>query len=491
MTRELRRSRPLREAAVLTRAADAAVAGRLAHGRVLLRLGDDLADNLDARQTFLFAVNQIARFADNVAIAVPGAAAEIAREAKDIVMAIRGDEATLDIVFPASEADVTLLVGTEILPGRQSVTVNSSGWVARMATSMSEVAALPALDGPPNTIGALAAACLGCGQVFHVLAGRPLAAEPVEVSLFERAQGSLGAFAPAPPLPEAPLELDALMVGCGGVMHGFVYALRRLPVVGRACAVDRQRLRNENFGPYVNATEDVLGVEKAELVRQLLAPKIAVTPYAEDLDPLFTVRLERGHFPLPPIVVAGLDRVPTRHTVQRLWPDVLIDMGAGGETAQVIVKRREEAGACVLDLLEAPAGEENDLSRLAAETGLAPEIIRDQMDGPITEADVPAAPPGLRPALEEARRSGLLRCGFIRTRALDHEADDQDFVAAAPHVLSFAGVAAAAELLKELMHVNQAASLRYQFSFISNRGRAVSPAARPDCECQRVRAEAA
>jgi hypothetical protein len=274
-------------------------------------------------------------------------------------------------------------------------------------------------------------------------------------------------------------------------MHGFAYALRRLPVVGQARAVDRQRLRDENLGPYVNATLDLRGVEKAEVIRRVLAPKIDVTPYPEDFDPLFTVRLEHRHFPLPPIVVAGLDRVVTRHTVQRLWPEVLIDMGASGETAQVIVKRRTEDGACVLELLAAVPDEEDDLARLAAESGLAAELIRDEMDRPITESDVAAAPPELKTALEKARRRGLLRCGFIRTRALDHERADDDFVAAVPHVVALSGVVAAAELVKELMGVNQPGSLRYQFSLVSNRGRAIAPRADVGCECRRAREEAA
>jgi molybdopterin/thiamine biosynthesis adenylyltransferase len=481
----------MREAAALAGLGEAVVAPRFAHGRVLIRLGENVIDDANARETFLFSVNQIARFADNVAIAVPLAAAEVARDAQAVVRAIRGKGVTLDIVAQSAEADVTLLVGSEILHERPSVTVNSSGWVARMATSQSDVATLPSSPAPSNITGAAAATCLGASQVFHVLAGRTLASEPVELSLFERATGTLGSFAPGPPLPEVPLELDALLVGCGGVMHGFVYVLRRLPVVGRGRAVDRQRVRDENLGPYVNATEKTIGIEKAELVSELLAPNVAITPYPEDFDPLFTVRLKRGHFAMAPIVVAGLDRVPTRHTVQRLWPELLIDMGAAGETAQVLLKRRDEPGGCILDLLEAPTGEEADLARLAAESGLAPEVIRDEMDRPITEEDIAAAPPALRPALAEALRRGQLRCGFIRTRALEHERDDPDFAAAAPHVVSMAGVVAAAELVKELAGWNPPGSLRFQYSFLSNRGRAVTPTARGDCECGRISRRAA
>jgi hypothetical protein len=486
VSRDLRRSRPAREAAALAGIDETEALRRFDDAQVVIALAEELADDGDAHDTFLFALNQILRFCTNVAIRVPAGTEALVVEVQTVAKAIVGAEETVPIVAP-DVGDVTLLVGMAVVPERPTITVNSSGWVARLATSSAPIEALARASAPPNPLGALAAACLGAGQVFHFLAGLPLASAPVEISLFERTRGAPGTLTVGPALPTTPLELDALLVGCGGVMHGFVYALQRLPVVGRARAVDRQRLRNENLGPYVNATLDLVEVEKAEVVRRLLAPKIGVTAYAEDFDPLFIVRLERSHFGLPPIVIAGLDRVVTRHTVQRLWPEVLIDMGAGGETAQVIVKRRAEEGACVVELLAPSPGEQDDLARLAAESGLEPEAIRDEMDRPISAADVAGAPAELRPALEEARRRGLLRCGFIRTRTLDHERDDDEFVAAVPHVVAFAGVVAAAELVKELTDRNQPGSLRYQFSFVSNRGRAVSPRGEPSCECRRAR----
>lgn len=440
----------------------------------------------DARDTFLSAVAQIVRFVDAVAIDVPDEAADLAARTYALVDAIRGADAPLVRAVDARTPDVTLLVGSSAPTDRPAVAINSSGWVARMTTSIADVRTLPSAPSTSNAIGARGAACIGVGQIFSFLAGQPLAATPVEMSFLERTHGALGTHDAGPALPRSPLPLDALFVGCGGVMHGFVHTLRALPVSGSAKAVDRQRLRDENLGPYIESTIEFLGTEKVSVVRRLLAPRIDVDEYAEDFDPLFTVRLERGLITLPPIIVAGLDRVTTRHTVQRLWPDLLIDLGAGGETAQVILKRRREKGACALELLERPTVEQDDIERLGAESGLRPDLIQSEMDKPITTADVAAAPEHVREALETARQSGVLRCGFIRTRALDHETDTEEFTAAAPHVVTFAGVAGAAELMKELMGVNEPGSLRLQFSFVSNRARAIVPSAIRHCECRRA-----
>src|SRR5207244_2624455 len=163
-------------------------------------------------------------FCSNVSIAVPRGAETLVAEAQALSVGIVGLNVVVPAVAESATVDVTLIVGRELMPGRASVAVNSSGWGARMATSASPVKRLP-------------------------------------------------------------------------------YAVRRRPLAGKARAVDRQRLRAENMGPYVLAAHDLVGVEKTAIIRDALAPAITVTPYAEDLDPLFTVRLSRGHFSLPPIVV--------------------------------------------------------------------------------------------------------------------------------------------------------------------------------------------
>jgi hypothetical protein len=464
------RSRPMRAAAQLAGVDETEAQRRFTGRRVLIRLADELADDANAGETFLFAVNLCLRFVD---VAIDCSDSKLAAAAEDLAEQITGSR------LSPGETNVSLVVGASVSHDSPSIVVHSDGWLARMATSESAIDHLP--DGRrPNVLGALAASCLGASQVFHFLAGVGLAAQPLELSLYTLEQDALGSLEPGPELPEG-LDLDALLIGCGGVMHGFIYALKRLTITGKARAVDRQRLADENLGPYVASTIDAVGFEKAKLVRDYLAPAIDVAPYDEDFYPLFTTRLDRGHFPLPPIVIAGLDRVAPRHIVQRLWPKLLIDMGAGGETAQLIVKRRDTDNACLLELLDRPAGEADELERLSAESGFEANKIRDQMDAPISAEDVKRAPEALREAMDAARKQGQPRCGFIRTRALDHEQSGDDFVAAVPFVVAFVGVVAAAELVKQM--TAPTGGLRYQFSFVSLRGRRVEPHV-GDCECR-------
>lgn len=449
---------------------------------MLVSLEHELTHDPDARETFLYAVNQCLRFAGMVGAET--ADHGLLSEAEALAVAITGT--SLATFEPRGMPNVTLCVGTKVIRDRPAVTVCSEGWLARAATSAADVEALPHAKGAPNVIGALAGACLGVSQVFHFLTGLDLSADAVEVSLWTLAEGALGSQDGGPRLP-ARLNIDAILVGCGGVMHGFIYALKRLPLSGRARAVDRQRLREENLGPYVLATIDAVGLKKADLIKDTL-PDIEVTTYDEDFYPLFTTRLERGYIPLAPVVVAGLDEVAPRHIIQRLLPKLLIDMGAGGETSQLIVKSRVDDGACVVELLDLPEGQDDayatELARLATDSGFAPELIRDAMDSPISAEDVAAAPAELREDMNAARRKGDVRCGFVRQRALDYEQSRDDFSAAVPFVLAFSGLVACGEFVKAA--IGETTSMRYQFSFVSMRGRATRLLAGQYCDCRRV-----
>src|SRR5207244_52043 len=138
----------------------------------------------------------------------------------------------------------------------------------------------------------------------------------------------------------------------GAVTNGWTYTIKELPVVGSLQAIDRQALNVENLGPYVLATCGKLKMPKAQIIADFLAPKILVTPRPEEWE-LFKIRLKHG-IAVPPLIVNGLDHVATRHSVQRLWPKTLIDMGAGALTSQLIVKPSQIDALCLLHALDIP-----------------------------------------------------------------------------------------------------------------------------------------
>jgi hypothetical protein len=479
---EPRLSRPLRWAAQLTADAEAELVNYFRKIRIAVRLEPALESNPDARETVLAAVNMLLRFCPGVTVAVGGGAGNLKGACKDLAKAILGNPDWVEIMSPTAgfgSFNRVLNVGMSTVADAPCTVINSTGWVARVSPDGSP---LKWIGGPPNAIGAIGAACIGVGVISMSLLRNPVPPRPIEMSLFSHAIGSPGELDPGPTLPDR-MRLDALLIGCGGVANGWAYTVKRLPIVGRLEAVDRQSLKKENIGPYVLATIESLGQPKANVIRDALAPQISVTPRPEAVE-FYKIRLDQNLVELPGIVIAGLDDIPPRHFVQHLWPDVLIDLAAGGTTTQLIVHELGKDGICLLEALQAPSDQPDYADQAASETGLSAERIRTNPTDPITEADVAAAPPEFQSALDAARKRGQLLCGRVTEHHLHEEGYSDDFAPAVPFVSAFSGVAGAAATVKAVMGWSE--PLHYQFDFRSLKGRVLKLVADQDCECRRV-----
>lgn len=481
MNKDAQFSRAVRLAATLTDRTEQQAAQLFTEKRVLVCIEEEFVSLPDARETFLFAINQILRFCPNVSLGLPGSSLQLVEDANELNREIHENASPLQTLDPTQQLTAfhaILNIGNRIIRDLPWITVNSSGWVARAATALANCDRLPWVPTPPNPCGALAAACLGAGLTFFTILGQqPIVAS--EFSLLTLTDGALGSLDSGPLLPYNPLVLDAFVIGCGAVTNGWAYTIKRLPVAGAIQAVDSQSLRIENIGPYVLAKRSLLQTPKAAVIESYLAPAIKVTPRPEEFE-LFKIRIRYG-LHVPALIVNGLDNVLTRHSVQRLWPKKLIDMAAGGLTSQIIVNDANTESICLLRALEVPPNELDWAERLAQQTGLPAERIRYDPTGEITNADIETAEPALRPRLT----AGTLICGRVTEQNLRMEAHDPNFAPAVPFVTAFSGVVGAAETMKYLMGWSQ--PLHYQQNFLSFRGRALQMRCDNQCECQTAR----
>jgi hypothetical protein len=377
-----------------------------------------------------------------------------------------------------SSFDAVLTIGRRHVEAAGAVVVNSNGWVARLG--MAPGITLPWRPTPANAIGSLAAACLGVGAIAIIVLKLPLTAPALELSMFEHRSSPLGGLDLGPALPAVPLSIDAVVFGCGGVTNGWAYAVRRLSIRGVLDAVDKQSMREENLGPYVLSTWADIGKPKSDLLKKVLKPAIKVTARPEPLE-FYKIRLDQGLVRMPRLVVAGLDDIPPRHVVQRLWPEILIDMAGGGTTTQLVVHHAGQPGICLLEALRAPQAMTDFADRMADATGLSADRIRNSATDAITAEDVAAAPYAHRKVLEAARRAGRLVCGRITDHNLYEEGYSDDFAPAVPFVSAFSGIVGAAETTKALMGLSE--PLHQQFEFRTMRGRRLQLQRSPTCEC--------
>lgn len=477
-------SRPARLAARLTGSSEEELDHLFMRKRILIRLEEGFASIPDSRETFFLAVNQCLRFCPNVSVYVPRSEPRLVGECQELSQRIHASRSNLVQVASdaVSDFEAILNVGRKVAADLPWITINSGGWVARLASSNSGVDDLFWERQPQNPLGAIAAASLGTGAAFLQIVGQPQM-QAVEFSLFTHKSATPGTLGSGPQLPTSPLTLRTFLVGCGAVSNGWAYCIKRLPVIGALQAIDNQSLQLGNLGTYVAADRRGLQKPKVELIRALLSPQMTVTPRPEEWE-LFKIRLAYGGIAYPEIIVNGLDNVDTRHSVQRLWPGTLIDMAAGGLTSQVIVSQPRKGGLCLLRGLIRPPDEMTWAERLSRKTGLRIERIRDEPTTRITQEDIEMSRPESRAELE--RVQGQLICGHVTRQNLEMEGVDGDFAPAVPFATAWSGVVGAAETLKWLMGYRHNSSLHYQKSFQSARVRASEMICDPLCECHKV-----
>ncbi len=197
-----------------------------------------------------------------------------------------------------------------------------------------------------NPLGALAMAQLAAGEIFK-LAFR--AANPAR-PLSRRFVMSEGPFSfwdytrsiTSPTLPA--FEIDAILVGAGGVGAGVIEAFAALGdwIRGRLVLVDHDRLDIYNLNRVLYARlEEVeqmmLKVESAHDYLRRHAPHLVVRPVStlyRDFASLTPRRADRRF----PLVITGLDNDEARWEVQRDLPLILVD-GSTGSQANCRVER--------------------------------------------------------------------------------------------------------------------------------------------------------
>lgn len=456
---------------------------RFLQKKVLLTGEQGILDSANGRLTFLYSLRLLVRICPNISVLLPAGQEPLRSEADQLSNRIAFGKAVEFISPGAEQVDhfgAILSVGSTVRPSLPWTAINSNGWTVRTSSGDK---ALPADSHIDNPIGALAAACLGVGDVFK----RLIDLNPARGGLLNDLEFSLRTYQ-APPVdcgPKLPERIDAglLVVGAGAIGNAIVALLSHLPIMGNIHVVDRQRFEDENLGTCILIGPDDVSKPKAQVMERVLreAGKAAwgfegsFKDYAEGLSETY-----------PAIVLNALDNIDARHEVQRtLWPDMLIDGAIGDFACQVSRHPWAEDVACLICLFQKPTRLSTDLSAVA--TGLRPSRI-EVPDALVTDADVEAAPPEKRDYVRA--RLGKPICSVVSeavAQQISLEEQARGFEPSVPFVAAFSACMIMAEAIAYLMGLPSKLEPRFQFDFLlgPSYGQEYPQARRPTCLCQR------
>lgn len=342
------------------------------------------------------------------------------------------------------------------------------------------------LDGPVdqyNPIGAMAAASIGCSEVFkRLISLKPERGRPIEALTFSTFSYSCGGMDPGPRLPRD-IPVDLGLVGLGAIGNATATLVADLPVSGRALAIDHDFFEDVNLATCLSVGPSDLGSSKAEFTRQLLSGRLEVLPFAE---PVQSVSERFGpSVRFPSIFADGLDDIESRVFVQGLWPDLVVDGAMGGQAlAQVGVHPWGPDVGCLKCVFREPAGEPSDVLQVRA-TGLRRERVA-EADSLVTDQDVAEAPDGRKDWLRD--RIGRLVCSVIEEGVADELSQSRqraEFRPAVPFVATMSASMVVGEVVRRVLGLPSPLEPRYRLDLFQGpeRGQFVPQARRIDCEC--------
>jgi len=479
MDSELPYSRPQKTAAQLGELADDR--HRFLLKRILLTGESELLAAPNGGACFLDSLRLAVRICPNVAVYLTDENEDLIMQARNLAAHIafgKGVDFLREFPDP-SQFDSILSIGAKAHPELPWTTINSNGFVARVTSGAADISDECDIFNP---IGALAAACLGIGEVFKRLIR--LKGERGEMlngfSFSLRTYGQSPDY--GPPIPEV-IPHDLLVVGAGAIGNGIVHLLSSLPLTGTVTIVDREEYGQENLGTCLLIGPDDLNKPKAEFLASVLREhNIRADGFFGEFEQ-YVSKLHR----FPRIVLNGLDNIDVRHEVQRaLWPDIVIDGAIGDFMCQVSRHPWPDDIACLICLFQRPAGRpaeeiQSEATGLSKGRLLEPESL-------VTEADVEAAPREKQPGLR--LRIGQPVCSVVQeamAQKISLEQREKGFEPSVPFVACFSACMVMTEALAYLCGWDTKLGPRFQFDFL--RGPAFGlelPQARSEnCVCGR------
>jgi len=455
---------------------------RFLNKRILLTGESAVLRTPNGRECLLDSIRLALRICPNVAVQIGKDNAALRVEAEELASHIafsKGVEFLGDLP-DFGQFDSILSVGMKANPDFPWTTINSNGFLVRVTSGAADI------SGPcdiHNPIGALAAACLGVGEVFKRLI-RLKAERGVMLNGFSFSLRSYSDRTPdyGPPIPEN-LPNDLLVVGAGAIGNGIIHLLSSLPFSGTITVVDREEYGPENFGTCILMRLDDLTKPKAACLASILQGRgVRATGFYGTFEQ-YAHDLER----FPGVVLNGLDNIDVRHEVQRtLWPDVVVDGAIGDFMCQVSRHPWQDDIACLVCLFQQPPGRSAEDVQSDA-TGLSKGRLEDP-EALVTEDDVNAAPLEKQAMLRSYL--GHKICSVVQHAMAQKISSEQlrpDFEPSVPFVACFSACMVMSEALAYLCGWDTKLEPRFQFDFLVGPafGQTLPQSRRPTCICGR------
>lgn len=243
----------------------------------------------------------------------------------------------------------------------------------------------------------------------------------------------------------------SVLVGAGAVGHGFLRALRHLPVRGTLFIVDPKSVGNGNFNRCVYLQPGDAGNDKATVLATRAQgdfPDLVLEPCVEEFR-TFCKRMGP-----PATVIVTVDSRRARRSIQSELPGRVIDASTTDIRAVVVHSHRQPTEQACLACIYRHVPEENLRERAIAEgLGVTPEAVKEGFISADAAAAIAAAVPGIVPA----DIVGMAYDSLFKQRCAEQtllSSENRQVLAPFAFVSALAGALQVIELLRSDSRVN-------------------------------------
>lgn len=278
---------------------------------------------------------------------------------------------------------------------------------------------------------------------------------------------------------------NVALVGAGAIGTAVCLIFRELGIVGDLTVVDHEDFDDPNVTTYSLGTraDAAAGMPKVDLIARELS-NLRVMPIKDTAQDFINL-IDSGSARWPKVVLGAVHDIEGRHELQRIYADLTLDGGTGGQAGTTLALREGlPTGPCIrcyYPLAGSQAGPSAE-QHLHENTGLPMERIARGQE-PLTEADLEHLSDAGRRLLEP--HLGRPVCGLARLLGLVSDVDD--FRPSAAFVAQQAAVLLVGALIARQAGVTADVMRDVEYDALYGPGpdMVVVRRPRPDCDCQR------
>lgn len=213
---------------------------------------------------------------------------------------------------------VSIIIGNKEEKVDNPLYISSNGW----SIYLSRKKPCPWKKFTKNPLSAIYIAALAVGEIFKILVKDFIPVEIKEEFIYDFITHGRSNQPLSEPLLPPFLDLDLILIGCGGVAQGICFALSQIELRGRISLIDDDCIDGSNKQRYILAFDENIGMSKTQYLSSFLFRNNLLTTLEFILPYEDAISVNESLFKMKDVLIS-VDNKKTRINLQAALPKMI------------------------------------------------------------------------------------------------------------------------------------------------------------------------